>query len=439
VTILEVSALAPELVGLLGLLLMIFLLAFGIPVAIAMLVVAVIGYAYIVDPSAALARLGSDAFHGAGIYSLSVVPLFIMMGLVLAQTGLGADVYKLLDKLFWRLSGGLAVATIGASSAFGAVSGSVMASASTMSAVAVPEMRRYRYDDGYAAACTAAGATLGALIPPSALLVLYGVLTEESIGSLLVGGILPGVLTTALLMLAAYLMAKFRPALAPRVHEKPSGSIRKLILGSWAVPAIFGISMGGIYLGVFTPTEAAAVGALLAVVYGALSGRMRWRDFGAAMDMTVKTTGAIFLIVVTGQMFGYFVTISRIPAGLAELINDLTIAPALVMVAVFAIYFFLGALMDEIAIMIIMTPVMYPIVTSLGYDGVWFGVLTIMMLLTGLLTPPVGLLTFVVSGITKIPIGAIFRSITPLVAALAVAIILVILFPEIVLALPNLM
>lgn len=430
---------SPELVGVLGLVVMVALLLMRVPVAVAMIGVAIVGFGLITNFDAALARLGSDTFFGATLYSLSVIPLFVMMGLLLAYASLGADVYRAIDVFLWRIRGGLGMATIGASALFGAVSGSAVASATTMSVVAVPEMRKFDYDEGFAAGAAAVGGTLGALIPPSAVLVLYGVLTEEPIGQVLIGGIVPGILCTVLLMATAYLVVRIRPHYAPRPVEQPElGKLAALRL-IWAVPVIFGISMGGIYFGVFTPTEAGAAGAFLALVYGLITRRMSWEGFKFAISRTIRTTSFIFMLVIAGQIFGFFLTTSRIPVGLGNWIADLEVAPWAIITMIFVVYFILGALMDEIAILVIMTPIMYPVIIALGYSGVWFGVLTIMMLLTGLLMPPVGLITFVVAGVTNIELGKVFRGIFPFVGALAVAIMLVIFFPAVATWLPDLM
>jgi len=430
---------SPEIVGILGMVALVVLLFMRVPVAIAMIGVGLVGFGLITNWNAALTRLGSDAFYGASLYSLSVIPLFVFMGLILAASALGEDVYKAIDAFFWRIRGGLGVATIGASALFGAVSGSAVASATTMSVVAVPEMKRFDYDNGFAAGTAAVGGTLGILIPPSAILVLYGVLTEEPIGQVLIGGIVPGIICTVLLMITAYLVVRARPHYAPRPVEAPGLSRWKAIRLVWAVPVIFGISMGGIYFGIFTPTEAGAAGAFLSIAYALLTRRMTWTGFKGALSRTIRTTAFIFMLVIGGQIFGFFLSVSRIPIELGVWITTLEIAPWVIVTLIFGVYFILGALMDEIAILVIMTPIMYPVIIGLGYSGVWFGVLTIMMLLTGLLMPPVGLLCFVVSGVTKIPLRDVYRGIFPFVAALAVAIMVVIFAPALVTWLPNLM
>lgn len=426
-------------VGTLGFVIMILLMTLRISVAVSMIVAAVTGTAALVGLEPALARLGSDAFQGAASFNLSVIPLFILMGLTLASADLGKDLYRAIDAFAWRMRGGMGVATIGSSALFGAVSGSAIASATTMSIVAVPEMRRYNYDDAYAAACAATGGTLGILIPPSAALVLFGVLTEESIGRLLIGGIGPGVMAAALLMVTAYILVRINPSLAPTTQAKPSLTKLRAVGLIWSIPVIFGISMGGLYLGFFTPTESGGAGAFLALLYGGLTRRLDWSSLSEALSRTIRTSALIFLLVIAGKMFGFFLSVTRIPRAIGDWIVALDVAPAAVMAAIFVVYFVAGALMDEIALLVIMTPIAYPIAIDLGYSGVWFGVVTIMMLLVGLLSPPVGMLCFVVSGITKIPLFRVYRRVGPFLVPLSIAVGLVILFPEIVTTLPDLM
>jgi tripartite ATP-independent transporter DctM subunit len=431
---------APEVVGLLALAGLLALLALRVPVGLSMVLVATCGQAVLVNGGAALARLGLDTFGIVSNAGLSVIPMFVLMGMSLARAHLGTDLFRFTAALLGNVRGALAMATIGASALFASVSGSAVATTLTMAVVTVPEMRRYRYDDRLSAPAAAVGGTLGLLLPPSGTLVLYVLLTQESIGRVLVAGALPGVLTAALLMLAAYLVARRNPAWAPRL-ELPAGSLRRLpgLRTIWVVPAIFALSMGGLYLGVFTPTEAGAVGACLAVGFGLAMRRLGWGGLCGAVAQTVRLCAALFLILVGGTMFGYFLTLTRIPDDLARFVAGLPLAPPLIVGVIFLIYFVMGALMEEIAILVIMTPIVYPVVTALGYDGVWFGVMSIMMLLTGLLTPPVGLLSFLTSSATGVPLGQVYRGVTPFWITLILANALVILFPQIALFLPQLM
>ena len=429
---------SPEVIGLLGFAALVVLLLLKVNVAIAMIAVAVAGNTLIINFDAALSRLGQDSFTAPNTYSLSVIPLFILMGLLLAGAGLGLDAYRAIDRFVYRLKGGLAIATIGASALFASVSGSAVASATTMSVVAVPEMRRMNYDDGLSAGSAAVGGTLGAIIPPSAVLVLYGILTEEPIGDLLLGGIVPGVILALALMATAYIWVSINPSLAPTPGSRPDISKRNAVELVWPVPLIFFVSMGGILFGWFTPTEAGGAGAGLALAYGVLTRRLGWKAFLEATSRTIRTSSMIFLLLIGGQSFGFFLAISRIPARLGGFVTDLNTENWIIMIGIFVIYFILGALMDEIAILIIMTPIMYPVVTGqLGYNGVWFGVVTIMMLLTGLITPPVGLITFVVAGATGIPLRTVFRGIIPFTVSISLVIFLLIFVPSLVTWLPN--
>jgi len=428
---------SPELIGVLAFVLMLVLIALRVPVAISMIAVSLLGYTLMLGPSVGLARLGSDAFHAVAQQSLSVIPLYVLMGMLLANSGMTGDLFTALNRFLWRLRGGLGVATIGASALFGAVNGSAVAATSTMSVVAFPAMTRQKYDSGFAAATSAVGGTLGALIPPSGALVLYAVLTEESIGAMLIAGVIPGIMTAILLMITAHLIATYRPKLAPQPDGRPLDSIAKSIKLLWPVPVIFGISIGGLYSGWFTPSESGAVGAVLALLYALMTKRLSWGSFQKSMSETLTITAMIFLLVVGGQMFGYFLSITRVPTWLGTILSEADTAPWIVILGICILYFALGTVMDELAILIIMTPIMYPLITGLGYDGIWFGILTTMLLLTGLLTPPVGLLIFVVSGLTNTPLVKVFKHISPYVVTVVIAIALVVTFPEIATWLPD--
>lgn len=430
----------PEQIGVMGILFLFVLLAIRVPVALSMIVVSVIGYSWIVSVPGALAKLGSDSFVNARSYTLSVIPLFVLMGMFLSHAKMGSDLYRLFDVIFGRLRGGMAMATIGASALFSAVSGSAVATASTISSVAVKEMSEYNYSKGFSASCAAVGGTLGVLIPPSGALVLYGVLTEETIGGTLIGGILPGIMTAAMLIVTVSIILAFKPHLAPVVDKERSLTIPwDSLKYVWGVPLIFGVSMSGLYFGVFTPTEAGGVGAFVSLIFALLTGRLGWKGFFNALSDTARITAMIFLIVIGGKIFGSFLTISRIPIALTDYIMQLQVSPFVVVMIVFAAYVVMGAFMDELAILVIMTPIIYPIIIALGYNGVWFGVMTIMMLLTGLLTPPVGIVTLVVASITKVSPGSVFSNLVPFWITLILAGIIVALFPEIVLFLPGLM
>jgi tripartite ATP-independent transporter DctM subunit len=427
-------------IGVLGIILLLVLLFIRVPVGISMIIVAILGNILLTSPGPALAKLGIDVILITQNYSFSVIPLFVLMGLLLAKANLGADLYEVLNGFIGRIKGGMAIATIGAGAAFGAVCGSVVASVSTIATVAVPEMRKYNYDAGFAAGVTSVGSTLGVVIPPSTALVLYGVLTEESIGQILIGGFIPGLFTMVLLMITVYLVLLWKPELAPAVTkgEKIPFPWKKLLY-VWVVPVIFIVCFGGIYGGFFTPTEAGAVGAFSSLIFAAAIGRLKWSSFVDAVNGSIRISAMVFMILVGGVLFGAFLTRSLIPLRLIELVQGLNVAPFWIVMVILIIYTLMGPFMDEMATLVIMTPIVYPIITSLGYDGVWFGVLTIMMLLTGLCTPPVGVVSLVAASITKIPAIKVFASQWPFWITLIVATILMVAFPDIILYLPRLM
>ncbi len=426
-------------IGILGIIFLLVLLVIRIPVGIAMTIVAILGNIMLTSTGPAMKKLGIDIISITQTYSFSVIPLFVLMGLFLSKANLGADLYEVINGIIGRIKGGMAIATIGAGAAFGAVCGSVVASVSTISAVAVPEMRRYKYDPGFAAGVSAVGSTLGVVIPPSTALVVYGALTEESIGQVLIGGFLPGIMTMILLMVTVYLVLLWKPKLAPAALTEKIPFPWQELKYVWAIPLIFLLSIGGIYGGFFTPTEAGAVGAFLSLIFSVVVGRLKWKNFIDAIIASVRITAMVFMVLIGGKLFGAFLTRSLIPMRLTDYIDDLHIAPFFIILIILAIYTIMGTFMDEMATLVIMTPIIYPIVMSLGYNGVWFGVMTIMMLLTGLLTPPVGVVSLVASSITKVPSAQVFAAQWPFWITLLIASVLVAAFPQIVLFLPGLM
>jgi tripartite ATP-independent transporter DctM subunit len=400
--------------------------------------VGVWGYFQLITPEGALSALGSELYTSVGSYSLSVIPLFVFMGMILFHAKIAEDMYIVLDYFLRRIRGGLAMATIATSAAFGAVCGSVIAAASTISSIAVPSMKKLNYDDAYAANVAAAGSTLGIVIPPSTGLVLYGVLTEEPIGKLLLGGILPGLMLAGLLMITAYLLVLRNPDLAPRVDKGEKIPFPwKNAKYVWAMPLIFLLTMGGIYGGIFNPTEGGGIGAFLAFIVSLAAGRLTFKVLKISISESVKITAMAFMMLIGGNLFGAFLTISKVPLALTNTIKSLDVPPLVVLLILIFVYFILGCFMDEIATLVIMTPITYPLVIGLGYNGVWFGVFSIIMLLTGMLTPPVGIVSLIVSQVTKVPSGRMFKAQVPFWIALIVGAVLTAVFPEIAMFLPN--
>jgi tripartite ATP-independent transporter DctM subunit len=427
----------PELIGLLGVIALLIMIMLKVPIGFSMLLVGIIGYGVVIGPTAALAKMGTDIFNNAHNYSMSVIPMFTLMGMFIGSAGLGKDMFRAFNAWFGHIRGGLAIAAIITCAAFAAVSGSVIATTATIAVIAVPEMRRMKYADSLAAGSVASGSTLGILIPPSSVLIIYGVLTEESIGQLLIAGVVPGIITAVFLALTAYIMVRIKPELAPGAQKTPMKERFATLKPIWSIPAIFFFTMGGIYMGVFTPTEGGAMGAFLSLVFCLVSRRMNMKAFFSALYDTVKVGGMLMIIVIGGIIFGNFISVSRIPGYLAIHMADMP--PVLLLATIFAAYFVSGFFMDAMATLVIFTSLFYPLIIKAGYNGIWYGIITILMILIGFLTPPVGVVSVVTSGITKIKLETVFKGTIPFWFALIASTILLMVFPSIATFLPNFM
>lgn len=428
---------SPETIGLIGIIVLLVLIFMRLPVAFALMIVGVVGYAVIRTPHAGLVKLGIDVFGSVHSYTLSVIPMFVLMGLFLGKAGLGRDLFRAFNAWVGHIRGGLSIASVIACAGFAAVSGSVIATTATIAAVAVPEMRAHRYKDSLAVGSVAAGSTLGILIPPSSILIVYGILTEESIGQLLIAGILPGILTASLLALTAWLQVKINPALAPESVRADIKERKESVKYVWPVPLIFLVTMGGIYLGAFTPTEAGAMGAFLALIFCVLSRRLSRNNFSDSVKETCEITVMLMVIIIGGIIFGHFLSISRIPMFLRAFVLDFP--PLMLIIFIFICYFVAGFFMDELATLIIFTSLFYPLIIAAGFDGIWYGIVSILMILIGFLTPPVGVVSLVAAGITKIKVETVFQGVIPFWIALIVATFIIIFFPEVATFLPGLM
>lgn len=360
----------------------------------------------------------------------------------LFHAGLGHEIYRALYAWIGHVRGGLGMATIGACGVFGALSGSMIATVATFTAVALPEMRRYKYKDVLSTGCIAAGGGVDILIPPSTVLVLYGILTYESIGKLLIGGIVPGILLAILFIGAIYVWVKINPSLAPLQPRERVSFLEKFRLSAklYPVAGLFLMAMGGIYLGVFTPTEAAAVGAFGALIFSLATKHLTREGFNNALAEAASVTGMLFLILIGAGIFGRFITVSKIPMQLAAFVSDLDVSPYVILLFIYIFYIILGCFVEGLAVLALTVPIIYPLIITLGFDGVWFGIIVIIMISIGTITPPVGICVYVTAGVAKdVPLGTIFKGATPFwVAKILLAIILTI-FPEIVTFLPSLM
>ncbi|MGM0939675.1 MAG: TRAP transporter large permease [Bacillota bacterium] len=432
---------SPEIIGFISIIALIVLLLLKVPVGISLLFVGLTGTTLIRGWDVAFAQLGRTPFDTASSYSLSVIPLFILMGMILSYTGLGKDLYKAVDSWVGHLRGGLAMATIGTAAIFSSISGSLNATTATVSKISLPEMEKFKYQPSLSTACVAAGGTLGILIPPSVILILYGIQTREAIGALLIAGIIPGVIQVIIFMIIIAILVQRNSTLAPARSEQATISEKLLTLKNvWPFLGLFLISIGGIYLGVFTPTEAAGVGAMGAIIFAFLSRRLDWNKLKQSFNESLRLTAYIFLILIGATLFSQFLTISRLPVKLTSFVSGLELNAYVILILILIVLFILGCFIEGLSLIVLTLPIIYPIIMELGFDGVWFGIIMVMAINIGSLTPPLGISIFVIKGVaTNIPVQTIFRGAVPMIIGMIICIVLLIVFPQIVTILPSLM
>ncbi len=427
-------------VGLIGLAALFGLLAIRTPVAIAMMLVGVVGIGVLNGWKASMSTLVDESFVIASNYELIVIPLFVLMGNLATISGMSRDLYRAAYAWFGHWRGGLASATIASCAGFAALSGSSVASAVTMGRVALPEMRRYNYDNRLATGCIAAGGTLGILIPPSTGFIIYAILTEESIGRLFLAGVLPGLLLTALFMVSIYIQTRINPELGPAGPRTGLGDRFRSLRDAGSMMFIVLVTIGGIYGGVFTPTEAAGVGAILAFLLALVRRRIDRQSMSRVLLQTMRTTGLVFLILIGAHIFNPFLALTNIPGDLAELLVELDLPRYGIMLILMASYIVLGTFLEGFAMLVLTLPIVHPLILALGYDPIWFGVMMVIVLEMGLISPPVGVNVFVVKGIAEdVPMSQIFIGIIPFWIAMAVCLMILLIFPDIALFLPSTM
>lgn len=430
----------PQLVGLFGVIALIGLVVVRIPVGAALMIVGLAGYTAIDGSRTALITLGETPFNIAQAYSLSVVPLFLLMGIIAARTSMAGDLFRAANAVFSGLRGGLAMATVGACAGFGAICGSSLATASTMTQVSVPEMRKHGYSDALIAGVVASGGTLGILIPPSIILVIYSIIAQQSVPALFAAALFPGLLMAALHIVVILVLGWRDKDQMPMVPAMSGSERMRAVLGFWKMGLIFAVVVGGIYGGWFSPTEAAAVGAALTILLGFLAREIDFRILRESFGETLTTTGSLFVIVLGAFMFAAFMVQSRIPATMGDWIVAQDLPPEVVILFFVLIYLVLGCFLDSISMILITVPVFLPIAEAVGFSGIWFGILLVIVAEIGLITPPVGLNLFVIRAqAPEIPLMAIYRGILPFLVAHLVGIALLITFPAIALWLPTLL
>lgn len=425
-------------IGLIGLFLLFALLILRVPVGISMMAVGVAGITALNGFKPAIATLASETFSIASSYSLSVIPLFILMGNLAAVSGLSRNLYDAAFAWIGSFRGGLASATIVGCGGFAAVSGSSLASAVTMGRVALPEMQRLGYDTRLATGTVTAGGTLGILIPPSTGFIIYAVLAEQSIGRLFIAGILPGLLLAGLFIITVAVLTTIQPAYGPRGPQVP---LRDKLAALWEAGPFLGViimTIGGIYAGIFTPVEAAGVGALLVFIVTLLRRKLTWHGFQQVLLQTVRTTAMFYIILIGAHVFGPFMALSHTPDFLGEQLLGLSLGVYGTLAVILMGYIVLGTFMEGFAMLVLTLPMVMPIVASLGIDPIWFGVLVVVVLEMGLITPPVGMNVFAVRSIVEdVPMSRIFIGVAPFWVAMAVCLVLLVMFPQISLFLPN--
>jgi tripartite ATP-independent transporter DctM subunit len=426
--------------AILGFAVLFALLFLGLPIAFGLGIVGFFGYAILSGLEPATLRVGQIVFQTNMQYALSVLPLFVLMGNFINRAGLSEELYAAANAFVGHFRGGLAMATVVACGGFSAVSGSSLATAATMAKVAIPSMRQYGYSDRLATGSVAAGGTLGILIPPSTTMVIYGIITGEDIGKLFIAGILPGILTVALYMTAIGVSTRIDPDLGRPGPRVPFVQRLAFLKGVWGIVFLFALVIGGIYFGIFTPTEAAGIGASGAFLFILARGKLTWEIFKDVLLDSARTTAMLFVVLNGALIFTDFITVSGTPTLVVDFLKGLAIPPLGVMGLILVMYIILGCLMDGLAMMLLTVPILFPIVQDMGFDLVWFGIIVVVVLEIGLITPPIGVNIFVLrSMLPEVSASTMFKGIVPFFMADMVRLAVLVLFPGFVLFLPNLM
>jgi tripartite ATP-independent transporter DctM subunit len=430
----------PNEIGLIGFILLLILLAASLPVGFVMAVVGLAGFAMMVSPQAAMSMATSDLYSTFSDYNLTTIPLFVLMGQVAFHTGISRGLFHAAYHWMGRMPGGLAMSTVGACTAFGAICGSGPATSATIASVALPEMRRYKYDMELATGCIAAGGSLGMLIPPSIVFIVYAILTELSIGKLFLAGVLPGLFIAFLFCLVILFQCVRNPQMGPPgpafTWRQKFASLR----GVWETVLLFGAVMGGMFLGFYTATEAAAIGAAGTMIIGLIKRELTLKKLIQSLNESIRTSCMVMTIVAGAIIFGHFLAVTQIPATLATWLAALPLPGWCIIAMIVVFYLIGGCFLDALALDILTIPIFYPVVKALGYDLIWFGVMIVVVTQMGVITPPVGVNVYVVSGMARdVPMEKVFKGTMPFLWALVAAAIILTAFPQIALFLPNLL
>jgi tripartite ATP-independent transporter DctM subunit len=429
---------SPDAVAVLGFVALFVLMLLRVPVGMAMGLVGVVGYSYLVGPGPALKLVGQTSMRTVTDYTFGVIPMFMLMGALVSVSGVSRELFKAANSMIGHLRGGLGVATVVACGGFAAICGSSVATAATFSAVAYPEMRRFNYPQSFSTGVIAAGGTLGAILPPSTVLAVYAILTQQDIGKLFMAGIVPGILAMAMYVLTIAIIVKLRPDWLPGGEIKPWSERLKDLKNVWAPLVLFVFVIGGLYGGFFTPTEAGGVGASGAFILGLVRRKLDGPKIREALLSATRTAAAVFTVLIGALLFGYFLTITQSPQKLTEFLTGLGIGRYGVLALIMLMYLVLGCLMDAMAMIILTVPIIYPVIVHLGFDPIWFGVIIVMTVELGLIHPPVGMNVFVIKSVVKdVSFITIFKGVLPFIVTDIVRLVILIAFPIIALWLPT--
>jgi tripartite ATP-independent transporter DctM subunit len=429
---------SPDAVAIIGFVALFALMLLRVPVGMAMGLVGVSGFAYLVGGGPALKLVGQTSMRTVTDYTFGVIPMFLLMGAFVTTSGMSRELFGAANTFVGHLRGGLGIATIVACAGFAAISGSSVATAATFSTVAYPEMRRYDYPQSFATGVIAAGGTLGAMFPPSTVLAVYGIITEQDIGRLFIAGILPGLLAVSMYILTVAVIGRLRPGFLPAGVRAGAPERIKAIRGVWAPVLLFVFVIGGLYGGLFTPTEAGGMGAGGAFLIGVLRGRLSRADIRHSLLQATRTAAAVFTVLIGALLFGYFLTITQTPQKVTEFLTGLGVGRYGVLALIMLMYLVLGCLMDAMAMIILTVPIIFPVIKSLGFDPIWFGVIIVMTVELGLIHPPVGMNVFVIKSVVKdVKFSTIFVGVLPFILTDLIRLVILIAFPIIALYLPT--
>lgn len=427
-------------VGILCIGLLLVLIFLRLPIAFAMALIGAGGMLVLNGPRAAMGIMTQTTSEVAAASNLAVLPLFVLMGSLVTHSGMSQGLYRAAHAMVGHFRGGLAMATVLACGGFSTICGSSLATAATMTRLAMPEMREHKYADSLAAGSIAAGGTLGILIPPSIIMVIYGMLTGESVGKLFFAGVLPGILTIVLYMAAIALMTRLRPELGPPGQRSTWMQRLVAMRGVWSVALLFVVIMGGIYLGIFTPNEAAGVGAAGALVFALANGSLNAKSLGKVLLESAEITAVMFLVLIGALIFANFMNEVGFAKGLTRMVSDLSVNRYVILLIIVAIYLVLGCFFESISMIMLTVPIFYPVMQSLGFDMIWFGILVVVLTEIGMITPPIGLNLFVIKSVMPdVATNDIIRGVVPFLGADVVRLVLLICFPAISLFLPSIM